>query len=46
MSYTSLAGCGAGVSLAETTGMEPSDSRPIVGARGGYGGIYCFALAP
>jgi hypothetical protein len=46
ISYTSLAGCGAGVSLEETSGNGPSESRPIVGARGGYGGIYCLALKP
>ena len=46
VSYTNLPGCGAGVSLNETSGSEPADNRPIVGARGGYGGIYCFALQP
>ncbi|MET0342435.1 MAG: hypothetical protein ABW252_15630 [Polyangiales bacterium] len=46
ISYTNLPGCGAGVSLGETSGFTDADNRPIVGARGGYGGIYCFALAP
>lgn len=37
-------GCGAGVNLAETGGSNPNN--PIVGSGGGYGAIYCFALAP
>jgi hypothetical protein len=35
-------GCGAGVNLAQTGG----PNAPTVGAGGGYGGIYCFALTP
>jgi hypothetical protein len=38
------AGCAPGVSLIE---MGPPDPRnPTVGSGGGYGGIYCLALAP
>lgn len=43
-SYLDEAGCGAGVNLIE---MGPPDaSVPTVGSGGGYGGIYCFAMAP
>ncbi|MET0342434.1 MAG: hypothetical protein ABW252_15625 [Polyangiales bacterium] len=38
------AGCGAGVSIVEMGG--PRESNPTVGSGGGYGGFYCFALAP
>jgi hypothetical protein len=38
------AGCGAGVNIVE---MGPPDpNNPVVGSGGGYGGFYCFALAP
>ena len=37
-------GCGAGVSLTDMGGSDPSN--PIVGSGGGYGGFYCFALTP
>ncbi|HET6280643.1 MAG TPA: hypothetical protein VFH73_06750 [Polyangia bacterium] len=37
-------GCGAGVAVEQNDGSDPSN--PIVGSGGGYGGIYCFALAP
>jgi hypothetical protein len=37
-------GCGAGVAIEEMGGSDPNN--PIVGSGGGYGGIYCFALAP
>lgn len=37
-------GCAAGVNLADTGG--PSSSSTTVGAGGGYGGFYCFALTP
>jgi hypothetical protein len=37
-------GCGAGVVLTATSPSDPSN--PVVGSGGGYGGIYCFALAP
>ena len=37
-------GCGAGVAVELNGGSDPSN--PIVGSGGGYGGIYCFALAP
>lgn len=37
-------GCGAGVLIGDGGGSDPSN--PIVGSGGGYGGIYCFALAP
>lgn len=35
-------GCGAGVNLQQTGG----PNAPTVGAGGGYGGWYCFALSP
>ena len=37
-------GCGAGYVLEDRGGSDPSN--PIVGSGGGYGGFYCFALAP
>jgi len=37
-------GCGAGVAIVESGGSNPNN--PIVGSGGGYGAIYCFALAP
>jgi hypothetical protein len=37
-------GCGAGVAVEPNGGSNPAN--PIVGSGGGYGGIYCFALAP
>jgi hypothetical protein len=44
MSALNEAGCAPGASLIE---MGPPDpDRPTVGSGGGYGGIYCFALAP
>jgi len=43
MSALDEAGCAPGVSLVE---MGPPNARnPTVGSGGGYGGIYCFALA-
>lgn len=45
-SYTNTGGCGAAVTLGESSGSEPVDREPVVGSRGGYGGIYCFALQP
>lgn len=38
------AGCGAGVNLIESGGPPPGSTT--VGAGGGYGGFYCFALMP
>ena len=38
------AGCAPGVNLVETG--PPDPSNPTVGSGGGYGGFYCFALAP
>lgn len=38
------AGCGAGVNLIESGGPPPGSTT--VGAGGGYGGFYCFALVP
>jgi hypothetical protein len=38
------AGCGAGVGIVEMGG--PNESNPTVGSGGGYGAIYCLALAP
>ncbi len=35
-------GCGAGIS----TVVERGNGTPTVGANGGYGAIYCFAVAP
>jgi hypothetical protein len=35
-------GCGAGVNLQQTGG----PNAPTVGAGGGYGGLFCFALQP
>lgn len=44
MSALDEAGCAPGVNVVE---MGPPDARnPTVGSGGGYGGIYCFALAP
>jgi hypothetical protein len=44
MSALDEAGCAAGINLIQTGGAPPgSDS---VGAGGGYGGFYCFALMP
>jgi len=37
-------GCGAGVAVEENGASNPAN--PIVGSGGGYGGLYCFALAP
>ncbi len=37
-------GCGTGVAVNENGASDPS--MPFVGSGGGYGGIYCFALAP
>lgn len=37
-------GCGAGINIEQTGGPQPGDNT--VGAGGGYGGIYCFALQP
>lgn len=34
-------GCGTGVNLSES-----GNSGTTVGAAGGYGGFYCFALTP
>ena len=44
MSALDEAGCGAGVGIVEMG--PPMESIPTVGSGGGYGGIYCFALAP
>ena len=44
MSALDEAGCAPGVNLAETGG--PNPGNPTVGSGGGYGAIYCFALAP
>jgi hypothetical protein len=44
MSSLDEAGCAPGVNLIEMGGPNPAD--PTVGSGGGYGGIYCFALAP
>jgi hypothetical protein len=44
MSALDEAGCGAGASLVEMGGPDPSN--PTVGSGGGYGAIYCFALTP
>jgi hypothetical protein len=44
ISAWSAAGCGAGVNLIDNGAGVPSDQS--VGAAGGYGGFYCFALAP
>jgi hypothetical protein len=44
MSALDEAGCGAGASLVEMGGPDPS--MPTVGSGGGYGAIYCFALTP
>jgi hypothetical protein len=38
------AGCAPGVKLTQTGGPDTGDVS--VGAGGGYGGIYCFALTP
>lgn len=45
MSALDEAGCAPGVNLVETGG-PGSDGTRTVGSGGGYGGIYCFALAP
>ncbi len=37
-------GCGAGINILQMGGPAPGDYT--VGAGGGYGGIYCFALNP
>jgi hypothetical protein len=37
-------GCAAGINLEDTGGPQQGDDS--VGAGGGYGGIYCFALTP
>ena len=44
MSSLDEAGCAPGINLADTGG--PVLSNPTVGSGGGYGGFYCFALAP
>ena len=45
VSYWSLPGCLAGYDLQESTGAgKVGDKR--IGAGGGYGGFYCFALNP
>jgi hypothetical protein len=44
MSALDEAGCAPGVSLIESGGPKPGSNT--VGAGGGYGGIYCFALVP
>jgi hypothetical protein len=36
----SAGGCGAGIS----TVVEPGNGTPTVGANGGYGAVYCFAV--
>ena len=38
------AGCAPGASLIEMG--PPNPNKPTVGSGGGYGGFYCFALAP
>ncbi len=45
ISFWSLPGCQAGYDLAESTGSGAAGSKKI-GAGGGYGGFYCFALQP
>jgi len=37
------AGCGPGISDGNP---GPSESNPVVGSGGGYGGFYCFAMEP
>jgi hypothetical protein len=44
MSTLDEAGCAAGVNLVQNG--PPREDIPTVGSGGGYGGIYCFALAP
>jgi hypothetical protein len=44
MSSLDEGGCAPGVSLIEMG--PPQASNPTVGSGGGYGGFYCFALAP
>jgi hypothetical protein len=44
MAYIEEGGCGAGVNLEETG--PPRPGVLTVGTGGGYGAIYCFALAP
>jgi hypothetical protein len=44
MSALDEAGCGAGASLVEMGGPDPSN--PTVGSGGGYGAIYCLSLTP
>jgi hypothetical protein len=39
----SAGGCGAGVQLEQKGGAM---GVPTVGAGGGYGGFYCFAMTP
>jgi hypothetical protein len=39
-------GCGAGITGVGTENGGSDPSNPIVGAGGGYGGIYCFAMKP
>jgi hypothetical protein len=45
ISYWSLPGCQAGYDLVESSGSGAAGSKKI-GAGGGYGGFYCFALEP
>jgi hypothetical protein len=44
MSALDEAGCAPGVNVVESGPPNPKD--PTVGSGGGYGAIYCFALAP
>lgn len=44
MSSLDEAGCKAGINLSEIG--SPDDPSGTVGAGGGYGGFYCFALTP
>jgi hypothetical protein len=37
-------GCAPGISIEQNGG--PDFDNPTVGSGGGYGAIYCFALAP
>jgi hypothetical protein len=43
MSSLTEAGCAAGINILDT---NPDGDPPWVGAGGGYGGFYCFALIP
>jgi hypothetical protein len=44
MSALDESGCAPGVNLIETGGPQPGSNT--VGSGGGYGGFYCFAVAP